>query len=151
MQKLSFLLLFLGTFINSFAQQNTLSDEAQIQNLIQESFDALFSTYDLDQIDKYYTPDIKILENGEIWDMEIIKGILENAKKRGSSERTNRLDFIETHVDQNMGYTIYHNYATISVDGKTIREIHWIESVIAVKTTDGWRIKNLHSFPAAEK
>jgi ketosteroid isomerase-like protein len=151
MKKIFLLLLSLGTSLNSFAQQKVLSDEIQIQNLIQESFDVLFSTYDLDQIDKYYTPDIKILENGEIWDMEIIKGILEDAKKRGSSERINKFDFIETHVDQNMGYTIYHNYATISIDGKTVREIHWIESVIAVKTADGWKIKNLHSFPAAEK
>lgn len=151
MKKLVFLLLFLGTFLSSFAQQKDLPDEVQIQNLIQESFDVLFSKYELDLIDKYYTPDIKILENGEIWDMEIIKGILEDAKKRGSSERINKLDFIETHVDQTMGYAIYHNYATISMDGKTVREIHWIESVVAVKTDDGWKIKNLHSFPAAEK
>jgi ketosteroid isomerase-like protein len=151
MKKIFLLLLSLGTSLTSFAQQKVLSDEIQIQNLIQESFDVLFSTYDLDQIDKYYTPDIKILENGEIWDMEIIKGILEDAKKRGSSERINKFDFIETHVDQNMGYTIYHNYATISINGETVREIHWIESVIAVKTADGWKIKNLHSFPAAEK
>ena len=151
MKKIFLLLLSLGTSLTSFAQQKVLSDEIQIQNLIQESFDVLFSTYDLDQIDKYYTPDIKILENGEIWDMEIIKGILEDAKKRGSSERINKFDFIETHVDQNMGYTIYHNYATISINGETVREIHWIESVIAVKTADAWKIKNLHSFPAAEK
>lgn len=151
MKKLLFLLLFLGTSLASFAQQKALSDEIQIQNLVQESFDVLFSSYDLDQIEKYYSPDIKILENGEIWDMEIIKGILESAKNRKSGERTNKFDFIETHVDHNMGYTVYHNYATISTNAQTIREIHWIESVVAIKTEDGWRIKNLHSFPAADK
>ncbi|WP_296702128.1 DUF4440 domain-containing protein [Algoriphagus sp.] len=151
MKKLFYLLLFLGTGLPSFAQENILSDEVQIQNLVKESFDVLFSSYDLDQIDKYYTPDIKILENGEIWDMEIIKGILTNAKNRKSGERINKFDFIETHVDQKMGYTIYHNYASISTNGQSIREIHWIESVVAVKTENGWRIKNLHSFPAAEK
>jgi len=151
MKKLFFLLLFFGTSLVSLAQQKALSDAVQIQNLIQESFDVLFSTYDLDKIDKYYTSDIKILENGEIWDLEIIKGILENAKKRNSGQRVNKLEFIETHVDQNMGYTIYHNFATFSSNGEKVREIHWIESVVAVKTSDGWRIKNLHSFPAAEK
>jgi ketosteroid isomerase-like protein len=151
MKKLFFLLLFLGTFFSAFAQQKALSDEVQIQNLIQESFDVLFSKYELEQLDKYYTPDIKILENGEIWNMEIIKGILQDAKKRWTSDRINKLEFIETLVDQNMGYAVYHNYATISAEGKTVREIHWIESVVAVKTADGWRIKNLHSFPAAEK
>lgn len=151
MKKLFYLLLILGTGLTSFAQKKSLSDEVQIQNLVQDSFDVLFSAYDLDQLDRFYTPDIKILENGEIWDMEIIKGILENAKKRNSGERVNKIDFIETRVDQNMGYTIYHNYATFSSNGQTVRVIHWIESVIAVKTEDGWRIKNLHSFPAAEK
>ena len=149
MKKLIFILLFFGTTIPSFSQEKPLSDEIQIQNLVQESFDILFSSYDLDQLDRFYTPDIKILENGEIWDMDIIKGILENAKKRNSGERVNKIDFIETRVDQNMGYTIYHNYATFLKDGVVTREIHWIESVIAVKTKVGWRIKNLHSFPAA--
>jgi ketosteroid isomerase-like protein len=151
MKKLFFLILFLSSNSAIFAQQKLLSDENQIQNLIQESFDVLFSSYDLDQIEKYYTTDIKILEKGEIWDMEIIKGILENSKKRNSGQRVNKFEFIETQVDQNMGFVVYHNYATISMNGETIREIHWIESVVAVKTNEGWRIKNLHSFPAAEK
>ncbi|MEN2281616.1 DUF4440 domain-containing protein [Algoriphagus sp. SE2] len=151
MKKLIYPFLFLVTGFASFAQEKLLSDEVQIQNLVQESFEVLFSTYDLNQIDQFYTPDIKILENGEIWDMDIIKGILEDAKKRGASERVNKFDFIETHVDQNMGYTIYHNYATFSANGQINREIHWIESVIAVRTTEGWRIKNLHSFPAKKE
>ncbi len=151
MKNLFFLLLFLGSAPFSFAQQKELSDEEQIQHLIQDSFDVLFSTYELGKIENYYTPDIKILENGEIWDMEIIKGILENAKKRNTGQRVNRLEFIENQVDEKMGYAVYHNYATISVNGENIREIHWIESVVALKTSEGWRIKNLHSFRAADK
>ena len=151
MKKLSILLFFIFASFSSFAQQNGISDEEQIQNLIQESFDVLFSTYDLEKIDNYYTPDIKILENGEIWDMEIIRGILENAKSRNSGSRVNKFDFIETQVDGNMGYSVYHNFATISMNGEVIREIHWIESVVAVKTKEGWKIKNLHSFPAKKE
>lgn len=151
MKKLGLVLLFFGIGWTTFAQEKGLSEEVQIQNLVQESFDILFSTYDLDQLDKFYTPDIKILENGEIWDMDIIKGILTNAKSRNSGTRSNKFEFIETHVDHDMGYTVYHNYATFSKDGEVIREIHWIESVIAIKTKNGWRIKNLHSFPASDK
>ncbi|MBN3582975.1 nuclear transport factor 2 family protein [Algoriphagus aestuarii] len=148
MKKHHFLSLLFLISLSSFAQQNKLKDEDHIQNLIQESFDVLFSTYDLEKIENYYTPDIRILENGEIWDMEIIKGILVNAKQRNSGTRVNKFEFIETHVDGNMGYSVYHNYATISVNEEIIREIHWIESVVAVRTDQGWRIKNLHSFPA---
>ncbi|SIN66971.1 nuclear transport factor 2 family protein [Algoriphagus halophilus] len=151
MKKLGLVLLLFGIGYSVMAQEKGPTDEVQIQNLVQESFDVLFSAYDLDQIDQFYTPDIKILENGEIWDMDIIKGILTNAKSRNSGIRTNKFEFIETHVDQDMGYTVYHNYATFLKDGEVIREIHWIESVVALKTEYGWRIKNLHSFPAAEK
>ncbi|MBN3520094.1 nuclear transport factor 2 family protein [Algoriphagus lutimaris] len=151
MKKLSLVLLFFGIGYSVLAQEKGLSDEVQIQNLVQESFDVLFSSYDLDQIDTFYTPDIKILENGEIWDMDIIKGLLTNAKSRNSGVRTNKFEFIETHVDHDMGYTIYHNYASFLKDGEVTREIHWIESVVAIKTENGWRIKNLHSFPASEK
>lgn len=150
MKLLGCILFSLVICFSSLAQDQGSSDEIQIQNLVQESFDVLFSSYDLDQLEKFYTPDIKILENGEIWDMEIIKDLLLKAKSRDSGKRTNKFEFIETHVDKNMGYTVYHNYATFSKDVQPTREIHWIESVVAIKTKDGWRIKNLHSFPASE-
>jgi len=59
--------------------------------------------------------------------MEIIKGILQMPKKMDEWS-INKLEFIETHVDQNMGYAFYHNYSTISAARENIkREIHWIE------------------------
>ncbi|WP_075351962.1 nuclear transport factor 2 family protein [Algoriphagus marinus] len=152
MKKLLFLLLILGTFKTTFAQQNTLSDEAQIQNLIQESFDTLFSTFNADAIESYYTKDFILLEDGEIWDNEIIKNYFNGAiKKQPIPTRVNKFEFIKTEVNGNMAWIAYDNYATISRNGEIIRENHWIESAVAIKTSDGWRLKMLHSTPAKKE
>jgi ketosteroid isomerase-like protein len=152
MKKLLFLLFFLGSHLATYAQQKALSDEIQIQNLIQESFDSLFSTFNADAIERYYTKDFILLEDGEIWDNEFIKNYFNGAiKKQPIPTRVNKFDFIKTEVDGNMAWIAYNNYATISRNGEIIRDIHWIESAVAIKTPDGWRLKMLHSTPAKKE
>ena len=152
MKKLFLLLFFLGSHLTTFAQQKTFSDEIQIQNLIQESFDTLFSTFNSSAIERYYTQDFILLEDGEIWDNKIIKDYLDGAfKNQPIPSRVNKFEFIKTEVDGNMAWVAYNNYATTSRNGKIIREIHWIESAVAIKTPDGWRLKMLHSTPAKKE
>lgn len=152
MKKLLFFLFFIGSNLVTFAQQKALSDEIQIQNLIQESFDSLFSTFNADAIERYYTNDFILLEDGEIWDNEFIKNYFNGAiKKQPIPTRVNKFDFIKTEVDGNLGWIAYNNHATISRNGEIIRDIHWIESAVAIKTPDGWRLKMLHSTPAKKE
>ena len=152
MKKLFLLLLFLSSHLVSFAQQEGASDKAQIQNLIQESFDTLFSSFNSSAIERYYTEDFILLENGEIWDNKILKNYLdETIKKQALPTRVNTFEFIKTEVDGNMAWLAYNNYATFSQNGEIIREIHWIESAVAIKTPDGWRLKMLHSSPAKKE
>ena len=152
MNKLCYLLLFLGTSLSTFAQEKVLSDEVQIQNLIQESFDTLFSTFNAAAIERYYTKDFILLEDGEIWDNEFIKNYFNGAiKKQPIPMRVNKFEFIKTEVNGNMGWIAYNNYATISRNGEIIRDIHWIESAVAIKTPNGWRLKMLHSTPAKKE
>jgi hypothetical protein len=152
MKNLFFLLIFLGTSFATFAQEKAVSDEVQIQNLIQESFDTLFSTFNSNAIERYYTKDFILLEDGEIWDNKIIKDYLDGAaKKQPIPARVNKFVFIKTEVNGNLGWIAYDNYATVTQNGEIIREIHWIESAVAIKTPDGWRLKMLHSSPAKKE
>ncbi|WP_026953988.1 DUF4440 domain-containing protein [Algoriphagus vanfongensis] len=138
---LSFLLL---VSFSGFAQEK--SDEKAVQDLIQGSFDHLFSEFDSDRIFDFYTEDFLLLEQGEVWDMKIIQDYFAKAKQNENRPtRTNRFEFISTKIDGNRAWVAYHNYATITRDGQVIREIEWLESATAIKTSKGWRLDMLHS------
>lgn len=144
MKKLFLVILLISCF-NLLAQSQT-TDETEIQNLIQNSFDELFSKYDSKQLPNFYTEDFLLLEHGEIWDMAFIQNYLTRAQANPNPPtRTNRFEFIETKVDGNRGWVGYWNYATITKDGEVIRDIKWLESATAVKTAAGWRLDMLHS------
>lgn len=130
----------------AFAQNMATSDETEIQNLIQNSFDELFSNLEADKLDSFYTDDFLLFEQGEIWDKEIILSYFEKASQNPNrSVRTNRFEFIQTKVEGNRGWVGYWNYATLSKDGHDVQEIKWLESATVVKTEDGWRLDMLHS------
>lgn len=136
--------IFITISFGAFSQNK--SDENAIQKLIQNSFDHLFSNFDSGKLSEFYTEDFILLENGEVWNNEIIRGYFEKAlKNEDRPTRTNRFEFIETKVEGNRGWIAYHNFATISRNGEVIREIHWLESATAIKTPNGWRLEMLHS------
>jgi len=138
------ILLFFSVSVFAQAQQST--DEKEIQQLIQGSFDTLFSTFDSDQMSKFYTADFILLEDGEVWDNQILLDYFTEAKQNPNpATRVNRFEFIKTTISGDRGWVAYHNFATISRDGKVIREVRWLESATAVKTDAGWRLDMLHS------
>lgn len=142
--KKSLVLLFFSLSVFAQAQQNT--DEKAIQQLIQGSFDTLFSTFDSDQMSKFYTADFILLEDGEVWDNQVLLDYFTEAKQNPNpATRVNRFEFIRTTVSGDRGWVAYHNFATISRDGEVIREVRWLESATAVKTDAGWRLDMLHS------
>jgi ketosteroid isomerase-like protein len=142
----NFLLFFFLTIGLSPITQAQTSDETEIQNLIQNSFDELFSNLNSEKVGDFYTDDFLLLEQGEIWDKAIILGYFERASKNPNRPiRTNRFEFIQTKVEGNRGWVGYWNFATISRDGQVLQEIKWLESATAVKTNEGWRLDMLHS------
>ncbi|WP_026969287.1 nuclear transport factor 2 family protein [Algoriphagus terrigena] len=139
-------LIFLFFSVSVFAQAQQTADEKEIQQLIQGSFDTLFSTFDSDQMSKFYTADFILLEDGEVWDNQILLDYFTEAKQNPNpATRVNRFEFIKTTVSGDRGWVAYHNFATISRDGEVIREVRWLESATAVKTDAGWRLDMLHS------
>jgi hypothetical protein len=144
--KTVYLLLFLLLNTAAFAQNAIPSDEKQVQQLIQDSFDGIFSEFNSDLLPNFYTPDFLLFEQGEIWDMAFIQNYLTRAQANPNPPtRTNRFEFIQTKVEGNRAWVGYWNYATITRDGEVIREIKWLESATAVKTNAGWRLDMLHS------
>ncbi len=139
--------------IKALAQNSTKPNDAQeIQQLIQDSFDSLFSGYRAELLDSFYTPDFLLLEQGEVWDMDFIKTYLEDRSKNPNPvTRTNRFEFIKTEVFGERAWVAYHNWATFTKEGTAPREVYWLESASAVRTSEGWRLELLHSTRVEKK
>jgi ketosteroid isomerase-like protein len=140
---LSFVFFSLSS-LSLFAQ--TTDDKQQVEQLIQNSFDEIFSNYDAAKLTDHYTEDFLLLEHGEVWDMAFIRNYLAKAKSNPNpSTRSNRFEFIKTVIEGNRAWVAYHNYATISRNGQVLRELYWLESATAIRTDKGWRLDMLHS------
>ena len=141
-------LFFLLAFSTSAIAQSSdkQADERAVQELIQRSFDNLFSAHRDDQVELFYTSDFLLLEQGEVWTLETVKNYLAKAKSRPNPVvRVNRFEFIKTEVFGNRAWIAYHNWASISAEGQAPRELYWLESASAIKTESGWRLDLLHS------
>ncbi len=136
--------LFLLLLVLSFQVNAQSTEEEQLKNLIQDSFDEVLSDLNLDAIPKYYTDDFLLLEVGEVWDMERLTSELRSANMQGM-KRVNEFDFIELKISGDTAWIAYHNDATFKKDGETLQVIRWLESATAVKTEEGWRLDMLHS------
>jgi hypothetical protein len=68
-------LFFLLAFSTSAFSQSSdkQADERAVQELIQRSFDSLFSAHRDDQVELFYTSDFLLLEQGEVWTQETVK------------------------------------------------------------------------------
>lgn len=147
----SIVFAFLILFSTTLVAQQTPSDEKQLHDLIQNSFDEIFSAYQAESLPKFYTEDFLLLEHGEVWNLDTITNYLERAQKNPNpTVRTNRFDFIETKIFGDRAWIAYHNYATITRNGQVIQELYWLESATAIRTSSGWRLDMLHSTRAKD-
>ena len=130
----------------AFAQVSIETHKKQIQNLVLESFDEIWSKLEATNIEKYYTKDFLLLEHGEVWNNDTIAKYLNNAKlKLPIPKRVNTIQIIDIKVANKTAWVAYHNYATITADDKIIRKVHWLESATAILTNKGWKFDMLHS------
>ncbi|UJH92795.1 nuclear transport factor 2 family protein [Antarcticibacterium sp. 1MA-6-2] len=128
------------------AQNSVEDEEQQIKDLITNYFNDIFSKNEQDKLSDYQTEDYLLLENGEVWDTEIIKGYMEKAAARERSpERINTFKFIEVKVSGDLAWAAYHNNAVFKRDGEKLGEMNWLESATAIRTKDGWKLQMLHS------
>ena len=130
----------------SFGQSSIETDKSHIKELIIKSFDEIWSELNSKNIDKYYTKDFLLLENGEVWNNDSIANYLDNAiLKKPIRNRVNSIEFIEIKVLKGMAWIAYRNQAIFSIENKIIRKAHWLESATAILTENGWKLEMLHS------
>lgn len=127
----------------SFGQRSIETDKSRIKELIIKSFDEIWSELNSKNIDKYYTKDFLLLENGEVWNNDSISKYLDNALLR--KPKPVRINTIEIRVANGKAWVAYQNYATFSTDTTIIRKAHWLESATAILTENGWKLEMLHS------
>ena len=130
----------------SFGQSSIETDKSQIKELIIKSFDEIWSKLNSRNIDKYYTKDFLLLEDGVVWNNDSITNYLDNAiSKKPIPIRVNSIEIIEIKVSKGMAWIAYRNHAVFSIENKTYGEAHWLESATAILTENGWKLEMLHS------
>lgn len=141
---ITLLALFIAT--TSFSQVSIEKQKMELRNLIQNSFDEIWSDLNASAIKKYYTEDFLLLEHGEIWNNDTIANYLNKAKlKLPKPKRTNTIGVIDVKINGTTAWIAYHNYATFTVGNETTRKAYWLESATAILTENGWRLDMLHS------
>ena len=79
-----------------FGQSLIETDKSRIKELIIKSFDEIWSELNSKNIDKYYTKDFILLENGVVWNNESISTYLDKAiLKKPIPIRVNSIEIIE--------------------------------------------------------
>lgn len=146
MKKLNTIILIICFTTLSFGQSATKTDKLQIKQLIIESFDEIWSKLDSKNIDKYYTKDFLLLENGEIWNNDSIANYLDKALlEKPIPNRVNSIEVIEIKILNKIAWIAYKNQAVFSFDDKRTKKVYWLESATAILTKNGWKLEMLHS------
>ena len=141
---ISLLLLFLS--LTAFAQTSTEKDEELLKQLIIDSFQDILSDNKKEKLGDYYTEDFVLLENGEVWDLDIIRDYMDQAAQMDSlPTRINSFSFIDIKIYGDAAWLAYHNMASFEMDGEVLGQMSWLESANAVRTPEGWKLELLHS------
>ncbi len=156
MKKALFLSIFLSLNWFSFAQK---AEEKELEIIIENLFENVFSILDSTKIDTYLTDDFILYEDGEIWNKDSIQNMVRQMTEQFNSEdnkkytfkRTNQFKFAKSHIEGNSGWIYYENFADFTMDGNSIAKMHWLESAHFIRTGKGWKISFLHSSPVKEE
>jgi hypothetical protein len=144
MRVFQFLVMFIG--LTALGQNSNMTSEDQLKDLIEDSFQNIFSDMELQALETYCTQDFLLLENGEVWDIEKMRNYLKRSRKQNTEvERINSFDFVEINIKGKMAWVAYYNTAEFMLGDDLIREMNWLESATAILTDEGWKLQLLHS------
>jgi ketosteroid isomerase-like protein len=150
MKQKKVLLTFLLSFISflSFAQNQKEADLLSLKKLVEDSFQDILTDFKSEKIADYYTEDFILIENGEIWNNDSVRNYLEKGRLRTPKPiRVNEFDFFNIEIKGDIAWVSYYNTARFTTENSPPRIVNWMETVIAVRTEEGWRIKLLHNSP----
>lgn len=125
------------------AQQQLTKDQQEVHQTVINFFGAL-SNRDSVSLKNNCTADILLFEHGSTWNADtlILKAITLNTAT--DFKRINAFDFINTTVANNTAWATYNLQSEITRNGKQ-SSVQWMETVIATKEKQKWKIKVLHS------
>lgn len=146
------LLIPFFAMIFSFATAQT-TEEKEVQSVIENMFEDVFSKLDENLISKYFTDDFLLFEDGEIYNLETTAQMIASIKKQFDDEaakghkleRKNKFEFIKTLTDGDSAQVYYKNSAEFLYDGLSIMKFDWLESASLIKSDGSWKISFLHS------
>jgi ketosteroid isomerase-like protein len=130
--------------VNLFSQAK--NDSTTIVQLLKEDYKTMVD-WDIEKHMGFCTADYVLIEDGEIWDMQMEA---ENYKQNKGRElkREDYFDIRFVKVLGNTAYTVYSLKSEITEKGKLTKK-HWNESVIFRKEHGQWKIALIHSTPVA--
>lgn len=139
-----FIVLFITA--SAFCQSPAQMEEQKIMDLVTNSFQEILSENKKEELQQYYSEDFLLLEDGEVWDLDKIREMMDMAAEMEKlPERINSFNFIELKIAGRMAWVAYHNKAVFKVDGNIVGEMNWMESAVAIETEEGWKLQMLHS------
>lgn len=133
---------------NKPALRESQADIDLVKHLIEGSFQEIWSDLDTSRIRAYHTDDFILLEQGLVWNNDsIARYLLDEQKRReeGQYQRLNRFDYVKSVQRQNTIWVAYKNYGTWVKGSDTLGMAQWLESAIAIRENNGWKIQQLHS------
>lgn len=147
MKNLFFLILCM--FLSAYAMgqsSSTKEEEEAVKQLVRDAFEEVWSDLDTTKVRKYHTDDFILLEDGMIWNNDSIKNYqARTLQSNNRPKRNNDFDFVKAEKSGNSIWLAYHNYANWTIDNKIVGEAQWLESAVAIKTENGWKLQMLHS------
>ncbi|WP_422359374.1 DUF4440 domain-containing protein [Reichenbachiella sp.] len=146
MKQLLIIILLAIPFLTKAQTQPSKEEETAVQQLVIDTFQSLLSDYDSTKMDTYLTPDFILLEHGEVWNNDTIQYYITKALQNSDrATRTNRFEFIKMEKSGDMIWAGYKNWAVWTKDHEIVHKMHWLESVVAVKVGEIWKLKMMHS------
>lgn len=136
------IVLSIASSVALYAQQKSTDEQSNVQQVMRNAFES-FSTGRIQDFELTATPDVTILERGEVWTLDTIRGFFRRPRP-ADFKRINTLDFFKTELHDRVAYVCYYNTAAIHSNGKDII-VKWLESGVLVKEGATWKLKMLHS------
>lgn len=143
MKAISLLILVLSLSRVVQAQQSLTRGQQAVQKTVIDFFEAL-SNRDSLNLKNYCTADILLVEYGQVWNLDTLIRKAIRTNTASDFKRINTLDFITSSVENKTAWTTYNLHSEIIREGKKISR-HWLETVVAVKVKNKWKIRVLHS------
>lgn len=122
-------------------------DSTEIIRLLKNDYSTM-SDLDLKKHKSNCTEDYRLIEAGDIWDMER-EAQWYNDPSSKVDARKDQFEIKYIRIDGNMAYAVYNLKSDIVKEGKHIQK-NWNESAIFRRVNGEWKIALIHSTPVKQ-